>query len=39
MEPTLSFSKARQFLIQTRADLMAEHLYSSAHIYFDVDPL
>ncbi len=39
MEPTLSFSKARQFLVQTRADLMAEHLYSSAHIYFDVDPL
>jgi len=39
MEPTLSFSKARLFLLQTRADLMAEHFYSAAHIYFDVDPL
>ena len=39
MEPTLSFSKARQFLLQTRADLLSEHFYSAAHIYFDVDPL
>lgn len=39
MEPTLSLSKARQFLIQTRADLLAEHFYGSANIYFDVDPL
>ena len=39
MEPALSFSQARQFLLQTRADLLAEHLYASAHIYFDVDPL
>ena len=39
MEPTLSLSKARQFLLQTRADLLAEHFYGSANIYFDVDPL
>ncbi len=39
MEPSLSFSQARQFLLQTRGDLLSEHFYSSAHIYFDVDPL
>lgn len=39
MEPALSFSQARQFLLQTRTDLLAEHMYASAHIYFDVDPL
>ena len=39
LETTLPLAKVRQLLMQTRTELLAEHAYSSAQIYFDVDPL
>lgn len=39
LEPSLPFSRARQYLLQTRSELLAERLYGAATIYFDVDPL
>ena len=39
LENTIPLAKARQILMQTRSDLLAERAYGSAHIYFDVDPL
>ena len=39
LESSLPFSRARQYLLQTRSELLAERLYGAATIYFDVDPL
>lgn len=39
LEPQLPLQQARQRLMGVRTDLLAEQAYSSAQIYFDVDPL
>ena len=39
LEPSIPLSKARQHLLNTRTALLGQRLYSSAHFYFDVDPL
>ena len=39
LEPAISLTHVRQCLWDTRAKLLTNHLYASAHIYFDVDPL
>ena len=39
LETALPLAKVRQTLLQTKTELLAEHAYSSAQIYFDVDPL
>ena len=39
LEPAISLTHVRQCLWDTRTTLLSNHLYASAHIYFDVDPL
>lgn len=39
LEPTLPLSRVRELLLQQKAELLATKAYSSAQIYFDVDPL
>lgn len=39
LEQTLPLSQARPLLQKVRADLLSQRQYSSASIYFDVDPL
>ena len=39
LEPALPRDKVREALIQTKAELLAASTFSSAQIYFDVDPL
>ena len=39
LEPTLPIGKAREYLLQMKTELLAMKPYSSAQIYFDVDPL
>ncbi len=39
LEPAIPLPRARQLLTDVRATLLAQRLYSAAHIYFDVDPL
>lgn len=39
LEPTLPLSRVRELLLQQKAELLAIKAYSSAQIYFDVDPL
>ena len=39
LEPTLPLGKVHEVLLQTKTKLLATKAYSSAQIYFDVDPL
>lgn len=39
LEPQLPIVRAKELLAQVRDQLLSEKAYSSAHIYFDVDPL
>ena len=39
LEPALPLGKVREVLLQTKTELLAAKAYSSAQIYFDVDPL
>ena len=39
LEPTLPLGKVREVLLQTKTELLATKTFSSAQIYFDVDPL
>ena len=39
LEPALPLGKVREVLLQTKTELLADKAYSSAQIYFDVDPL
>jgi primosomal protein N' (replication factor Y) len=39
LETQLPLSQVRKHLIAVRTELLAEHAYSSAQIFFDVDPL
>ena len=39
IEHTMPLAQVRKILSQTRTDLLSEHAYSAAHIYFDVDPV
>ncbi len=39
IEPTLPLTQVHDHLYKVRQTLLAQHLYSSANIYFDVDPL
>lgn len=39
IEHTMPLAQVRKILSQTRIDLLSEHAYSAAHIYFDVDPV
>lgn len=39
LETTLPIGKAREYLLQMKTELLAMKPYSSAQIYFDVDPL
>lgn len=39
LEPTLPLSRVRELLLQQKAELLSTKAYSSAQIYFDVDPL
>lgn len=38
-EQALSIARVKQVLMQTKAELLSNKTYTSAHIYFDVDPL
>ena len=39
LEATVSLSHVRQLLLEARTTLLSQHLYTSAHIFFDVDPM
>ena len=39
LEPTLPLSRVREYLLNIKADLLSQKGYSSAQLYFDVDPL
>ncbi|MBO4905977.1 MAG: primosomal protein N' [Bacteroidaceae bacterium] len=39
LEPSIPLQQARTSLLATRAELISQHSYSTAHIYFDVDPV
>ena len=38
-EQALSMARVKQLLSQTKAELLSDKTYTSAHIFFDVDPL
>ena len=39
LEASVPLMRARQLLLKTRATLLAQRFYASAHIFFDVDPM